>query len=234
MDPRALIGDVAGKTVFIVDDEISTAGSLVEAVNFSKNMGAAEVYVAVSHGVYSGPAIERIASLDAVEVASTNTVYVSEEKKRGAAGKLAVLDVAPLFANAISNIHTGESVSTLFEVNREASGLNHQPQAQSELKCFAPAAFEIKRAGSGPDFHAFPERQMVFDLLWRRLWAAGNTRPRRGCSCRPPTGCSSWPCPSRGKRLWVSLGVRYSALTLLLGKYWLPSTTTVSLLSAMT
>ena len=115
VDPRALIGDVAGKTVFIVDDEISTAGSLVEAVNFSKNMGAAEVYVAVSHGVYSGPAIERIASLDAVEVASTNTVYVSEEKKRGAAGKLAVLDVAPLFANAISNIHTGESVSTLFE-----------------------------------------------------------------------------------------------------------------------
>ena len=115
VDPRALIGDVAGKTVFIVDDEISTAGSLVEAVNFSKNMGAKEVYVAVSHGVYSGPAIERIAALDAVEVASTNTVYVSEEKMKNANGKLAILDVAPLFANAISNIHTGESVSTLFE-----------------------------------------------------------------------------------------------------------------------
>ena len=115
VDPRALIGDVAGKTVFIVDDEIATAGSLVEAVNFSKNMGAKEVYVAVSHGVYSGPAIERIAALDAVEVASTNTVHVSEDKIARAGGKLALLNVAPLFANAISNIHTGESVSTLFE-----------------------------------------------------------------------------------------------------------------------
>ncbi len=115
VDPRALIGDVAGKTVFIVDDEIATAGSLVEAVNFSKNMGAKEVYVAVSHGVYSGPAIERIAGLDAVEVASTNTVFVSDDKIARANGKLALLNVAPLFANAISNIHTGESVSTLFE-----------------------------------------------------------------------------------------------------------------------
>ena len=113
--PRALIGDVKGKKVYIVDDEISTAGSLVEAVNFAKRMGAEEVYVAVSHGVYTGPAIERIAALDAVEVASTNTVYVSEDKVAGSGGKLKVLSVAELFANAISNIHTGESVSTLFE-----------------------------------------------------------------------------------------------------------------------
>lgn len=115
VEPRALIGDVKGKRVYIVDDEISTAGSLVEAVNFAKRMGALEVYVAVSHGVYTGPAIERIAALDAVEVASTNTVYVSEEKKQGSGGKLRVLSVAELFANAITNIHTGESVSTLFE-----------------------------------------------------------------------------------------------------------------------
>ncbi|WP_407571040.1 ribose-phosphate diphosphokinase [Deinococcus altitudinis] len=115
VESRALIGDVKGKAVYIVDDEISTAGSLVEAINFAKRMGAGDVYVAVSHGVYTGPAIERIAALDVVEVASTNTVYVSEEKVAASGGKLRVLSVAELFANAISNIHTGESVSTLFE-----------------------------------------------------------------------------------------------------------------------
>ncbi|WP_291425465.1 ribose-phosphate pyrophosphokinase [Deinococcus sp.] len=112
--PRALIGDVEGKTVFIIDDEISTAGSLVETVNIARGMGAKDVYVAVTHGVYTGPAIERIAALDVTQVASCNTVHVSEEKIRNAGGKLAVLDVAPLFANAITNIHTGASVSTLF------------------------------------------------------------------------------------------------------------------------
>ncbi|MFC6592513.1 ribose-phosphate diphosphokinase [Deinococcus lacus] len=114
VSPRALIGDVNGKTVFIVDDEISTAGSLIETVGIARSMGAKDVYVGVTHGVYTGPAIERIAALDVTQVASTNTVLVSEEKIREAGGKLAVLDVAPHFANAIRNIHTGESVSTLF------------------------------------------------------------------------------------------------------------------------
>ena len=112
--PRALIGDVDGKTVFIVDDEISTAGSLVETVNIARSMGAKDVYVAVTHGVYSGPAIQRIAGLDVTQVASTNTVLVPNSKVEASNGKLAVLDVAPLFANAITNIHTGASVSTLF------------------------------------------------------------------------------------------------------------------------
>ncbi|MEF2276771.1 ribose-phosphate pyrophosphokinase [Deinococcus sp. YIM 134068] len=113
--PRALIGEVEGRTVFIVDDEISTAGSLVETVNIARSMGAKDVYVAVTHGVYTGPAIERIAALDVTQVASTNTVYVSPEKIAASNGKLAVLDVAPLFADAITNIHVGQSVSTLFE-----------------------------------------------------------------------------------------------------------------------
>ena len=115
VEPRALIGDVKGKAVYIVDDEISTAGSLVEAVNFAKRVGAGSVYVAVTHGVYTGPAIERIAALDAVEVTSTNTVHVPQSKIDGSGGKLHVMSVAQLFANAITNIHTGESVSTLFE-----------------------------------------------------------------------------------------------------------------------
>ena len=64
--------------------------------------------------MYSGPAIQRIAGLDVTQVASTNTVLVPESKVEASNGKLAVLDVAPLFANAITNIHTGASVSTLF------------------------------------------------------------------------------------------------------------------------
>lgn len=112
--PRALIGSVEGKTVFVVDDEISTAGSLVETVNIARSMGAKDVYVGVTHGVYTGPAIQRIAGLDVTQVASTNTVLVPDEKIEGGNGKLVVLDVAPLFANAIANIHTGASVSTLF------------------------------------------------------------------------------------------------------------------------
>lgn len=114
VEPRALIGDVSGKKVFIVDDEISTAGSLVEAVNFAKQMGATEVHAATTHGVYTGPAIERIRGLAANQVTSTNTVYVSPEKIAASGGKLRVLSVAPLFATAIQHIHTGESVSKLF------------------------------------------------------------------------------------------------------------------------
>ena len=91
-----------------------TPARLVETVNLARSMGAKDVYVAVTHGVYTGPAIERIAALDVTQVASTNTVLVSEEKVKASNGKLAVLDVSPLFANAIANIHTGESVSTLF------------------------------------------------------------------------------------------------------------------------
>lgn len=111
---RALIGDVKDKTVFIIDDEISTAGSLIETVNVAREMGAKDVFVGVTHGVYTGPAIERIAALDVTQVACCNTVLVSDEKIKGAQGKLTVLDVAPLFANAVKNIHTGDSVSKLF------------------------------------------------------------------------------------------------------------------------
>ncbi|AFZ69213.1 ribose-phosphate pyrophosphokinase [Deinococcus peraridilitoris DSM 19664] len=115
VNARALIGDVQGRKVFIVDDEISTAGSLVEAVNLAKANGADSVHVAVTHGVYTGPAVERIHGLDVVEVCSTNTVDVPYSKIERSGGKLKTLSVAPLFAKAIQHIHTGESVSALFE-----------------------------------------------------------------------------------------------------------------------
>lgn len=115
VEARSLIGDVKGKVVFIVDDEISTAGSLTEAVRTAKQAGATDVYVAVTHGVYVGPAMDRIRELDAVEVVSTNTVDVPDWKIEQSGGKLKVLSVANLFAETIRRVHTGVSVSSLFD-----------------------------------------------------------------------------------------------------------------------
>ncbi|GAA5337212.1 ribose-phosphate diphosphokinase [Thermus antranikianii] len=105
---RMLVGEVKGKTALIVDDEISTAGSLVEAVEALLQAGAKEVYAAATHGVYVGPALERIAQSPVKEVAATDTC----PPKVGP--KLKTLPVAPIFAEAIWRIHRGESVSSLF------------------------------------------------------------------------------------------------------------------------
>ena len=113
VESRGLIGDVKDKIALLVDDEISTAGTLVEAVNMVREAGAREVYVACSHGVYAGPAIERIKNLDITECVSTNSVFVSAEKL-AATSKLKVLSIAPLFAEAIHRIHTGDSISSMF------------------------------------------------------------------------------------------------------------------------
>jgi ribose-phosphate pyrophosphokinase len=113
VESRGLIGEVKGKIALIVDDEISTAGTLVEAVKMVREAGAREVHVACSHGVYVGPAVERIKEMDIVECVSTNSVHVTKQKL-ASTPKLKVLSVAPLFAEAIQRIHTGESVSSLF------------------------------------------------------------------------------------------------------------------------
>lgn len=105
---RMLVGEVKGKTALIVDDEISTAGSLVEAVEALLQAGAKEVYAAATHGVYVGPALERITKSPVKEVAATDTCLPKEGPK------LKTLTVAPLFAEAIWRIHRGESVSSLF------------------------------------------------------------------------------------------------------------------------
>lgn len=101
-------GGGGGQDRLIVDDEISTAGSLVEAVEALLQAGAKEVYAAATHGVYVGPALERIARSPVKEVAATDTCPPKEGPK------LKTLTVAPLFAEAIWRIHRGESVSSLF------------------------------------------------------------------------------------------------------------------------
>lgn len=107
-----LIGDVAGKTAIILDDMIDTAGTLTQAAGALKQNGAAAIYAAATHGVLSGPAIDRINGSVIEEVLLTDTIPLGEKADR--TSKIKVLSVAPLLAEAIRRIHDDESVSSLF------------------------------------------------------------------------------------------------------------------------
>ena len=111
VEARSLVGDVENKIALIIDDEVSTAGSLVKAAESVLLAGAREVYAAVTHGVYVGPALERIAKSPIRTVAATDTCAPPEPLPP----KLRALTVAPLFAEAIDRIHRGESISALFQ-----------------------------------------------------------------------------------------------------------------------
>jgi ribose-phosphate pyrophosphokinase len=106
-----IIGDVAGKRAITVDDEIDTAGSLVNAVDALLKEGAKEVYSCCTHPVFSGPAIERISKSPVKEVVVTDTIPVNGSKK---INKITVLPIAPLLGEAIHRIHTGMSIGAMF------------------------------------------------------------------------------------------------------------------------
>ncbi len=107
-----LIGDVEGMHAIIVDDEIATGGTIVEAARFLLNRGSTKVSVAATHGVLSGPALDRINAKDSPfdRVVVTDTVPLGKKRSK----KLSVLSVSSLFAKAIRRIHDGDSVSDLF------------------------------------------------------------------------------------------------------------------------
>ncbi|MBN1945606.1 MAG: ribose-phosphate pyrophosphokinase [Bradymonadales bacterium] len=107
-----LIGDVQGKTALLIDDEIATGGTIVEAAKFLLANGANQVMAAATHPVFSGPACERLGSSPISPIVVTNTVPVPPGKQFEG---LQVLSIAPLLANAIRRIHDGRSVSELFE-----------------------------------------------------------------------------------------------------------------------
>jgi ribose-phosphate pyrophosphokinase len=107
-----IIGDVRGKNIVIVDDVVSTAGTLVEGVVALKEEGAKDVYATITHPVLAPPAIERINNSHIKELLVTDTITIDKEKK---CDRIKVLSVAPLFAEAISRIHKEESVSALFK-----------------------------------------------------------------------------------------------------------------------
>ena len=108
-----VIGDIEGRNCVIMDDMIDTAGTLVKAAEVLKTRGAKKVYAYCTHPIFSGPAIERIAKGDALdEVVVTNTIPLSEAGR--ACKKIHQLTVAPLIAETIQRIASGESVMSLF------------------------------------------------------------------------------------------------------------------------
>jgi ribose-phosphate pyrophosphokinase len=106
-----LIGHIAGRHAIIVDDEIDTAGSVLQAAKLVKDEGARDLYACAVHGVLSGPAIARLKDAAIKEIVLTDTVPLSEAKRLP---NITVLSVAELFAGAITRIHEGRSVSELF------------------------------------------------------------------------------------------------------------------------
>ncbi len=107
-----IIGDVKGRNVVIVDDMVSTGGSLVEAANAIKNAGALDIYACIVHPVLAGNAVQKIKDSCIKELVVTDSIP-SEDKNH--CGKLKVLSVAPILAEAIKRIHLDLSISLLFE-----------------------------------------------------------------------------------------------------------------------
>ncbi len=107
-----VIGEVQGMCALTVDDEIDTGGSLSNTVNTLLEHGANEVYACCTHPVFSGSAIQKIASSPVKEVVVTDTIPVTGNKKLD---KITVLPMAPLLGEAILRIHTGSSIGAMFE-----------------------------------------------------------------------------------------------------------------------
>ncbi|MBE6036303.1 MAG: ribose-phosphate diphosphokinase [Clostridiales bacterium] len=106
-----IIGDIEGKNVLLVDDLIDTAGTICNAANALKERGAKEVYACCTHGVLSGPAMERIEKSAISELIVLNTIPIPEEKQ---IGKMKILSVAPLFAEAMLRIFSNDPISRLY------------------------------------------------------------------------------------------------------------------------
>jgi ribose-phosphate pyrophosphokinase len=106
-----IIGEVEGRDVVIVDDEVDTGGSVAQAVRIAKEHGARDVYLCFTHPVFSGPALDRLAAAPIKEIVTTNTIPIPPEKMLP---NITVLSVAPLLGEVIRRVHEGRSVGELF------------------------------------------------------------------------------------------------------------------------
>ncbi|MEO7117601.1 MAG: ribose-phosphate pyrophosphokinase [Candidatus Limnocylindrales bacterium] len=106
-----VIGEVRGRRAIVVDDEIDTAGTLMETVRALQREGVVEIYACATHAVLSGPAVERIRESALTEVVVTDTIPLPPSKHLP---RIKVLTVAPLIGEAMRRIHRGESVGALF------------------------------------------------------------------------------------------------------------------------
>ena len=110
-----IIGDIEDKNCVLLDDMIDTAGTITNAANALKDLGAKSVKACATHAVLSGPAIQRIQDSAIEELVLLNTMPIPEEKM---IDKIKVLSVGPMFAESLVRIHNNESISKLFAGNR--------------------------------------------------------------------------------------------------------------------
>ncbi len=111
VEATEIIGHVNGRTCVLIDDMIDTGGTICAAANLLADYGARRIVVATTHGLFSGPAINRLADAPVERVIITDTVMLPEEKKLA---KITVLSVAPIIARAISAVFEDTSVSEIF------------------------------------------------------------------------------------------------------------------------
>ena len=144
-----VIGEVRGRRAIIVDDEIDTAGTLIEITRALEREGVDEIYACATHGVLSDPAIERIANANLAEVVITDTIPLALERH---IPKIKVLSVAPLIGEAIRRIHRGESVGALFssEVSFTQEMLLWDEMIDNEASVPAPAGDGVPSAIPAP------------------------------------------------------------------------------------
>jgi ribose-phosphate pyrophosphokinase len=109
-----LIGDVKGRDVIIVDDEVDTGGSIAQAVNLVKQSGARDIYLSFIHAILSNEGPERLASLPIKHIITTDTVPIPADKLKHLDGRITILSVAPLLGEVIQRAHEGRSVGEMF------------------------------------------------------------------------------------------------------------------------
>lgn len=115
-----LIGDVKGKECIIIDDIIDTAGTICAAVETLQNNGALQVHLCATHGVFTGPAIERLKSSNAKSIVVTNTIPIPEEKKFST---LKIISIAPLLAQCIKSVQEAKPMGAVFDRYYEKMGI---------------------------------------------------------------------------------------------------------------
>ena len=109
-----LIGDVNGRDVIIVDDEVDTGGSIVQAVNLVRDKGARDIYLAFIHSVLSRNAAQRLSALPIKHIITTDTVPIPPEKLVYLEDKITILSVSELLGEVICRAHEGRSVGEMF------------------------------------------------------------------------------------------------------------------------
>ena len=109
-----LIGDIKGRDVIVVDDEVDTGSSTSQAVEVVQKMGARDIYLAFIHPVFSKNCVQRLADLPIKHMVTTDTVSISDEKMKLLEGRITILSIAPMLGEVIRRAHEGRSVGEMF------------------------------------------------------------------------------------------------------------------------